>query len=54
MILNSEAPVMLPFWGKRCIPLLSLHPGPLQPGLVALDMVLSMGQIELNSVLMLN
>ena len=35
-------------------PSLSLLPGPLSPGVVASDRVLSMGQIELNSVLMLN
>ena len=29
-------------------------PGPLWPGMVASDSVLSMGQIELNSVLILN
>ena len=35
-------------------PLLSSFPGSLSPGVVAPDRVLSMGQIELNRVLMLN
>ena len=51
---NGEVPVMLEVWGMRSTPLLPLLPGPLWPGVVALDRVLSMGQIELNSVLMLN
>ena len=41
---------MLELWG---MPLPSL-PGPLSPGVVAPKRVLSMGQIELNCVLMLN
>ncbi len=36
------------------IPTLSSHPGPLWPGVVTLDRVLFMGQIELNCALMLN
>ena len=38
----------------QSIPLLPLPPGPLWPGVVALDRVLSVGQIEVNCVLMLN
>ena len=35
-------------------PSLPSHPGPLRPGVVAPDRVLSMGQIELNIEFMLN
>ena len=45
---------MLKLWGMRSAPSLQLHPDPLGPGEVAPDRVLSMGQIELNCVLMLN
>ena len=45
---------MLELWGMRSTPSLLLLPDPLLPGVVALDRVLSMGQIELNCVLMLN
>ena len=45
---------MLELWGMRCTPSLPLLPGPLWPGVVAPDRVLSMGQIELNCVLILN
>ena len=38
---------MLELWGIQGMPLLALLPGPLQPGAVALDRVLSMDQIEL-------
>ena len=38
-------------WSATSLPLL---PGPLWPGVVALDRVLSMGQIELNYVIMLS
>ena len=51
---DGEASVMLELWGMRSIPFLPLLLGPLWPGVVALDRVLSMVQIELNSVLMLN
>ena len=37
---------MLKLWGMRRIPLLSLLTGPLWPGVVGPDRVLSMGQIE--------
>ena len=50
----GEAPIMLEHSGMWSTPLLPLLPGPLWPGVVAPDMVLSMSQIELNSVLMLN
>ena len=38
----------------RSTSLLPSLPGPLWPGVIALDRVLRMGQIELNYVLMLN
>ena len=41
-------------WGMRSTPLLPTFPDPLWPGVVAPDRVQSMGQIELNCVLMLN
>ena len=45
---------MLQPWGMWSNPLLSLLPGPFWPGVVAPDRVLSMGRLELNSVLILN
>ena len=45
---------MLKFWGMWSTLSLPLLPGPLWPGVVALDKALSMGQIELNCILMLN
>ena len=51
---GGEASVMLKLWGMRSTPLLPLHQGPLWPRMVAPDRALSMGQIELNCVLMLN
>ena len=51
---DGEAPVMLSFGGMQSNPLLLSLPGPLWPGMKAPDRVLSMGQIDLNSVLMLN
>ena len=50
---DGEAPVMLELWGMQSIPSLTLPLGPLKLGLVAPDRVQPMGQIELNSVLML-
>ena len=47
---DGEVPVMLELWRMQSTPSL---PGPLWPGMVAPDRVLSMGQIELNCVLML-
>ena len=51
---DGETPVMLEHRGMQSTPLLSSHPGPLWIGVVAPDRVLSMGQIKLNCVLMLN
>ena len=51
---DGEVPVMLRLWGMRSIPSLQLLPGPLESEVVAPDMVLSMGQIELNRVFMQN
>ena len=48
---ESEVPVLLELWGMRSTPSL---PGPLLPGAVTSDRVLSMGQIELNCICMLN
>ena len=45
---------MLELWGTQSTLSLHLLPGPLWPLVVALDRILSMGQIELNCVLMLN
>ena len=51
---DGEVPVMLELWWMRSIPLLPSLQGPLLPGVVAPDRVLSMGQIELICVLILN
>ena len=51
---GSEAPVMLEFWGIQSTPSLPLLSGPLWPRMIAPDRVLSMGQKELNCVLLLN
>ena len=51
---DGEAPVMLELWGMQSSPLLPSLPCPLWPRVVALDRVLSMSQIELKCVLMLN
>ena len=51
---DGEVPVMLELWGMRSTSLLTSLPDPLSSAVVALDRVLSMGQIELNYVLMLN
>ena len=51
---GGEVPVMLELW-EMCSNLsLPSLPGPLWPVVVALDRVLSTGQIEVNCVLMLN
>ena len=42
---------MLELWGLQSNTSLSLLPGPLWPGVVVFERVLSMGQIELNYVL---
>ena len=47
---DAEATVMLPLWGMQTTPPLPLFPGPLWPGEVAPDRVLSTGQIELFDV----
>ena len=39
---------MLELWGMQSTPSFSSLPGPLWSGVVAPDMVLSMGQIKLN------
>ena len=51
---EGDAPVMLKLWGIRSISSLPSPPGQLWSRWVAPDRVLSMGQIELNCVLMLN
>ena len=51
---DGEAPVMLELERMQSIPLLPLLLGPLWPGVVAPDKILSMGQIELNCVLIKN
>ena len=47
---DGEIPVMLELWGMRGILSSSLLPGPLWLRVVALDRVLSIGQIELFDV----
>ena len=50
---EGEAPVMVEIWGIRITPSLSSFPSQLWPWVVALDRALYMGQIELNSVVIL-
>ena len=50
----SVVVVMLELWGMWTTPSLPSLPDPLWPGVVATDRVLSIGQIELKCVLMLN
>ena len=45
---------MLELWEMQSIPSLPLLPGPLWPRVVVPDRVLSIGQIEVNCILMLN
>ena len=45
---------MMQLWGMWNTPLFPSLQDPLWPGVVAPEMVLSMGQIELNDLLMLN
>ena len=52
MTLNN--PVMLELWGMQSTFLLPSLSGSHWPGKVAADRALSMGQIEVNCVLMLN
>ena len=51
---DDEALVMLEHWGIKSTPLLPSLPGTFELRVVAPDRVLSMGQIELNYILMLN
>ena len=51
---DGKDPVMQELWGTWSVPSLPSLPGPLWTGIVAPDRVLSIGQIELNCVLMLN
>ena len=51
---DSEVPVIMELCGMQSTPSLPSLPGQLWLGLVAPDRVLSMGQTELNCVLMLN
>ena len=51
---DGEASVMQKLWEMQSTPLLLSPPGPLWSGMTALDRVLSIGQIEVNCVLMLN
>ena len=51
---NGEVPVMLGFSEMGSTPSLPSLPGPFWPRMLALDSVLSLCQIELNCVLMLN
>ena len=45
---------MLELWGMQSTPSFPSLPGPLGSGVVALDRVVSIGQIELNCIRMLN
>ena len=51
---DGEVPVMVKLWGMWSTALLPSFPGPLWLGVVASDRVLTMGQIELNCLLMLH
>ena len=51
---DGETPVMLELWGMQMTPSLPSLPGPLRPRVVAPLWVLTIGQIELNYVLILN
>ena len=51
---DDKAPVMLELWRMQNTPLLPSLPGPLWLKVVSPDRVLSMGQIEINCVLMIN
>ena len=51
---DGEVPMMLELWGMQSTPSLPSLPGPLWPGVVVPDSILSMGKIELICVLMLN
>ena len=47
---DGEVPVILELWRMWSTPSLPLLPGPLWLRVVALDSILSMGQVELNCV----
>ena len=51
---DGEVPVMQELWGMSSTHSLPSFPGTLWSGVVASDWVLSVGQIELKCVLMLN
>ena len=51
---DGEVPVMLELWEMWSTPSLPSLSGSLWTGVVALDRILSIAQIELNCVLMLN
>ena len=51
---DGEVPIMLELWGIQSIPSITSLPSLLWPGVVSPDRILSMGQIELNCVLMIN
>ena len=51
---NGEFPVMLELWGMRSNSSLPSLQGPLWPAVIAPDRVLSIGQMELDRVLMQN
>ena len=51
---DDEVPVMLELWRMQINPSLPLLPGPLWSGVIASDRDLTMGQIDLNCILMLN
>ena len=51
---DNKVPVMLELWGIQSAHSLLLPPGSLWPGVVASERIVSMGQINLNYVLMLN
>ena len=53
-LFDGEVPVMLELWGIQSTLTLPSLPAPVWPGVVAPERILSMGQIELNCVLMLN
>ena len=51
---DGEVSVMLKLWGMQSTRSLPSLPGPLRPGVVAPNRLLSIGQIKVNSVLMPN
>ena len=48
---DGEASVIMELWGMRSNPLLLSLPGPLWPGVVAMDRAVSIGQMELFDIL---